>query len=222
MTQLLRFAEAASLQDLGTFVKRGRRINEQGIRLQAVGTVLAAWLPVMTPGSLNSTIPAVLGLRTMALAESSHADVTVELGSISERLARLNPASMELPLPPASINAPWTAVTPPRSGWEPRGRLSDATLRKTAEDGIAEVADVVPETAGAHVVEQVRERVWGRAVEPAPSDDVVAGTPIPAGAAFGAFSLGFLSAQGGVSDVYSLGKWLRISCTGGFILCRVS
>lgn len=221
MTQLLRFADAASLQDLGMYVKRGRRINEQGIRLQAVGSVLAAWLPVMTPGSLNSQIPAVLGLRTMALAEPSDADVTVVLDSISERLARLNPASMELPLPPARINAPWAAVTPPRSGWEPRGRLADSTLRRTAEAGIDEVAEVIPETAGAHVVEQVRERVWGRVLEPAAEDDVVAGTPIPAGAAFGALSLGFLESEAGVSDVYALGKWLRISSAGGFILCRV-
>lgn len=221
MTQLLRFADAASLQDLGMYVKRGRRINEQGIRLQAVGSVLAAWLPVMTPGSLNSQIPAVLGLRTMALAEPSDADVTVELDSISERLARLNPASMELPLPPARINAPWAAVTPPRSGWEPRGRLADSTLRRTAEAGIDEVAEVIPETAGAHVVEQVRERVWGRVLEPGAEDDVVAGTPIPAGAAFGALSLGFLESEAGVSDVYALGKWLRISSAGGFILCRV-
>lgn len=222
MTEQLRFADAASLQDLGMFVKRGRRINEQGIRLQAVGGVLAAWLPVMTPGSLNSTIPAVLGLRTMALSEPSQADVTVELASISERLARLNPAAMEMSLPAAGINAPWTAVTPPRSGWEPRGRLADSTLRATAENGISEVADVVPETAGAHVVEQVRERVWGRALEPAASDDVVAGTPIPAGAAFGALSLGFLASDGAVSDVFALGKWLRITSAGGFILCRVS
>lgn len=203
------------------FVKRGRKVNEQGIRLQAVGAVLAAWLPVMTPASLNSGIPAVLALRTMALAEPTSLDSTVELSSISERLARLSPAAVEVPLPPAEINAPWTAVTPPRSGWEPRGRLADSTLRGAAEAGISEVADVIPETAGAHVVEQVRERVWGRVIEPTPSDDVVAGTPIPAGAAFGALSLGFLGPDGSVSDVYAVGKWLRITSTGGFILCRV-
>lgn len=220
MTQVLRFADAASLQDLGKYVRRGRRVNEQGIRLQAQGRVVAAWLPVMTPGSLNSRIPAVLGLRTMALAEHTEADVTVELASISERLARLNPASMDLPLPPAGINAPWTAVTPPRSGWEPRGRLADSTLRRTAEGGIEEIAAAVPDTAGAHVVEQVREGVWGRALEPSAGDDVIAGTPIPAGAAFGALSLGFLTPGDGVSDVYALGKWLRINSAGGFILCR--
>lgn len=223
MTHELRFAEAASLQDLGTFLKRGRRINEQGVRLQAVGTVLAAWLPVMTPGSLNSHIPAVLGLRTMALAESSQADVTVELNAISERLARLNPAQMDLPLPPGQINAPWAAVTPPRSGWEPRGLITDATLTSIAEAGISEVADVVPDTAGPHVVEQVRERVWGRALEPGVEDDIVAGTGIPAGAAFGALSLGFLSDEASaVTTVHSLGRWVRLSSSGGFILCRSS
>lgn len=220
MTEQLHFADAASLQDLGTFIKRGRRINEQGIRLQAVGQVLAAWLPVMTPGSLTSRLPAVLGLRTMELAEPSDADVTVELAAVSDRLARLNPASTEFPLPPTLINAPWTAVTPPRSGWEPRGQLADETLRHSAEAGISEVSETVPDTAGAHVVEQVRENVWGRVLEPGAEDDVVSGTAIPAGAAFGALSLGFLAPNGGISSVYALGKWLRITSAGGYILCR--
>lgn len=221
MTELLRFAEAAALQDLGTFIARGRRVNEQGVRLQAVGTVVAAWLPVMTPSTLTSRIPAVLGLRTMALAEPSDADVTVELGAISERLARLNPASTDLPLPPGRLNAPWAAVTPPRSGWEPRGRIADATLAQAAEAGITEVAEAIPETAGAHVVEQVRERVWGTAVQPGPGDEVLAGMPIPAGAAFGALSLGFLQPERqAATEVHAVGRWMRLTSAGGFILCR--
>lgn len=222
MTQLLHFAEAAALQDLGTYIRRGRRINEQGIRLQAAGTVLAAWLPVMTPASMNSGIPAVLSLRTMALAEPSQADATVELSAISERLARMNPAEVELPLPPSRISAPWAAVTPPRSGWEDRGTISDATLRTVAQDGIAEVAEAVPDTAGAHVIERVRQTVWGRPLQPAAADAVTPPTVIPAGAAFGALSLGFLaSGDDAVTGVHALGKWLRLSSSGGYILCRV-
>lgn len=137
MTDSLRFAEAVSLQDLSTYIKRARRIQEQGIRLQAVGRVLAAWVPVMTPGSLTSQLPAVLGLRTVALAEESRADVTAELSSISERIARMNPAETELSLPPSRLSVPWAAVTPPRSGWEPLGSVADDQLRSQAASGIA-------------------------------------------------------------------------------------
>ncbi|WP_150462544.1 hypothetical protein [Nesterenkonia ebinurensis] len=234
MTQYLHFAEAAALQDLSTYIKRGRRINEHGIRLQAAGTVLAAWLPVMTPSTLTSRIPAVLGLRTMALAEPSTADVTVELGSISERLARMNPVEVQLALPPSRINVPWAAVTPPRSGWEPVGTVPDAQLRAAAEAGIAEVAETVPQAAGAHVVEQVRERIWARPLEHS----------IPAGAAFGALSLGFITdhdddrlnqAKTGTrpepsqptdgragTAVHRHGRWLRLTSAGGFILTRTA
>lgn len=223
MTEALRFAEAVSLQDLSTYVGRARRIQEQGIRLQAVGSVLAAWVPVMTPSSLVGRLPAVLGLRTMALAEASEADVTVELNAVTERIARLDPADVELPLPPSRMTVPWAAVTPPRSGWEPAGTLSDDTVRDAAESGVSEITDVVPDTAGAAVVEQVRERVWGRGMEPG-AQDAVADVEIPAGAAFGSHALGFLTARGagGTTVVHRLGRWVRLSSAGGFVLCRTS
>ncbi|GAB3189477.1 hypothetical protein [Nesterenkonia suensis] len=221
----LRFAEAVALQDLSTYIRRARRIQEQGIRLQAIGSVLAAWVPVMTPGSLVGRLPAVLGLRTMALAEPSSADVTAELSSITERLARLNPAETVLPLPPSRLSVPWAAVTPPRSGWEPLGEIDDDDIRTAAERGIAEIAETVPDTAGAAVVEQVRERVWGRDLaELAARDGGTAAPQVPAGAAFGAHALNFLAARGtrGRTTIHARGRWLRLSSAGGFILCRRS
>lgn len=210
--EVLTFAEAVSLQDLSNYIKRARRIQEQGIRLQAVGPVLAAWVPVMTPSSLNGSLPAVLGLRTMALAQPSTADVTAELNSVSERLARMNPAETELSLPVSRLNAPWAAVTPPRSGWEPLGTISDDTLRSSAEEGIRKISEAVPDTAGAAVVEQVRERVWGRTLEGG----------LPAGAAFGSFALNFLGAAetGAMTTVHRVGRWMRLSSQGGFTLVR--
>lgn len=199
MTDSLRFAEAVSLQDLSTYIKRARRIQEQGIRLQAVGQVLAAWVPVMTPGSLLSQLPAVLGLRTVALAEGSRADVTAELSSISERIARMNPAETELALPPSRLSVPWAAVTPPRSGWDPLGSLRDDHLRAQAQFGITQITQAVPTTAGAAVVEQVREQVWGADLQvDADADAAAEAQPlqdaaIPAGAAFGAHALNFLA-----------------------------
>ncbi|MCH8571214.1 hypothetical protein LSI54_07565 [Nesterenkonia sp. AY15] len=227
MTDSLRFAEAVSLQDLSTYIKRARRIQEQGIRLQAVGQVLAAWVPVMTPGSLTSQLPAVLGLRTVALAEASRADVTTELSSISERIARMNPAETELSLPPSRLSVPWAAVTPPRSGWEPLGSLPDDHLRAQAQSGIAQITEAVPTTAGAAVVEQVREQVWGRDLETenassAEDAQQLHEAAIPAGAAFGAHALNFLAAEGasGSTAVHRRGRWVRLSSQGGYILCR--
>lgn len=221
-TAELHFAEAVTLQDLGTFVRCARRIQEQGIRLQAVGSVLAAWVPVMTPSSLVGRLPAVLGLRTMALAEPSHADVTVELSSITDRLARMSPASIALPLPPSRLTVPWAAVTPPRAGWKLLGEVDDDVVRDAAEEGIAEIAGTVPQTAGAAVVEQVREGVWGRALPGVPEE--LDGVEIPSGAAFGAHALNFLTARGtgGRTAVHRVGRWLRLSSVGGFVLCRRS
>ncbi|GAA1186403.1 hypothetical protein GCM10009674_26830 [Nesterenkonia xinjiangensis] len=221
-TEVLRFAEAVALQDLSTYIRRARRIQEQGIRLQVVGSVLAAWVPVMTPGSLVGRLPAVLGLRTMALAEPSDADVTAELSSITERLARLNPAETVLPLPPSRLTVPWAAVTPPRAGWEVQGELDDDVVRAAAENGIAEITETLPATAGAAVVEQVRERVWGRDL--AELAGQAESCEVPAGAAFGAHALNFLTAQGagGRTTLHSRGRWVRLSSAGGFILCRRS
>lgn len=230
MTDSLRFAEAVSLQDLSTYIKRARRIQEQGIRLQAVGRVLAAWVPVMTPGSLTSQLPAVLGLRTVALAEESRADVTAELSSISERIARMNPAETELSLPPSRLSVPWAAVTPPRSGWEPLGSVPDDQLRSQAASGIAQITEAVPTTAGAAVVEQVREQVWGRDLETDASAEgaqeaqaqQLREAAIPAGAAFGAHALNFLASEGagGSTAIHRRGRWVRLSSQGGYILCR--
>lgn len=229
MTASLRFAEAAALQDMATYIARARKIQEQGIRLQAVGPVLAAWVPVMTPGSLVSRLPAVLGLRTAALEAPQEVDATVELGAVTERLARLGPSETQLPLPPSQLTVPWAAVTPPRSGWQPYAEIADDVLRDCAEAGIAEIAKAVPDTAGAAVVEQVREEVWGRTMGALPAPEAEQGSAaaeslpgLPAGAAFGAHALNFLAAAGadGRSTIHRQGPWWRLSSTGGFILAR--
>lgn len=221
MTDQLHFADAATLHDLGTLIKRARRVNEQGVRLQAVDTVLAAWLPVMTPSSLTSGIPAVLGLRTMALAQPSRVDVTVELDAISERLARLNPAEMSLSVPPSQINVPWAAVTPPRSGWAPRGIIPTATLRQAAEAGVEQVTLAVPTSAGAHVVEQVRQNAWSQPVVFGAEEDQTQELGLPAGAAFGAQALGFLSPDDDAEvQVLVNSRWIRLSTAQGHIISR--
>ena len=78
----------------------------------------------------------------------------------------------------------WAALTPPRAGWEPVGSLDAAALVEVARAGIAEVAQGAPAGAGGHAVTDLRQRVWGRLTETVP--------PVPAGAAFAAYVLGFL------------------------------
>ncbi|MBA2694930.1 MAG: hypothetical protein H0U62_03590, partial [Actinobacteria bacterium] len=52
---VLRFADVESLQDLSTYVARARHLDADGaIRLQAAGSVLAAWVRVLPgQGMLN-------------------------------------------------------------------------------------------------------------------------------------------------------------------------
>ena len=48
MTQVLRLRDAESLADLGRFATRARAVDAEGaMRLQASGTVLAAWVGVL-------------------------------------------------------------------------------------------------------------------------------------------------------------------------------
>lgn len=241
MTEVLQFAEPASVQDLSRYIGRARRIQEQGIRVQGHGYVLAAWVPVMTPSSLVGRLPAVLGLRTMALSEESYADVTAEFSAFSERIARLGPADTELSLPVARLNAPWAAVTPPRSGWQHIGTVADDELRTVADKGVEAVTTAVPDRAGAAVVEQVRESVWSA---PLTAESLQAQSPsrdaetadsgatheagsepsleVPSGAAFGAQALGFLRPAGsqGQTELHAQGRWIRLTSAGGHILCR--
>lgn len=126
-------------------------------------------------------------------------------------------------VPPAEVRVPWAGISPPRGPWEPLGTVSADSLRGVAEAGIEEVAKGTPAHAGSHAVDSLRRQVWSRtALEvgfiPA-SSDVEHSQPIPAGAAFGVYSLGFLPATG-VAHVLRCGVWSRLSLPGGHVLVR--
>ncbi|HEY1157330.1 MAG TPA: hypothetical protein VGE95_13680, partial [Arthrobacter sp.] len=90
LTSSFRFADPRDLADLRTFATRAKAIDDAGaIRLQAAGSVLAAYVCVLRPRLLGESTPTILGLRTMALAEPSATDVTVALSSVLDRLARV-------------------------------------------------------------------------------------------------------------------------------------
>lgn len=205
MSDVLHLVDVAALGDLGRFAGRARALDDQGaMRLQASGDVLAAWVGVL-PGSGILSEGAVLGLRTFALAEPATCDAVVPLGAVTDRTSRPG-RDATFPLPPTRALAAWSAVTPPRSGWEAAGELPADTLAEAARSGLVEVGAAVRERGAAAGF--VRDRVWGRDVE-----------GVRAGGAFAAFSLGFL-APGSSVRVLRANRWTRLSCAGGHVLMR--
>ena len=88
------------------------------------------------------------------------------------------------------------------------GDLSVADLKTVAIQGIAEIAQGAPEGSGAAVVAALRQRVWARDSQTTP--------PIPSGAAFAAYALGFLTQQS--ARVFAHGRWTRLSTATGHVL----
>ena len=209
LTSSFRFADPRDLADLKTYATRAKAIDDGAIRLQAAGSVLAAYVCVLRPRLLGESTPTILGLRTMALAAPSETDVTVTLSAVLDRLARAGEDDVELPVPPTTVTESWTGVGAPRSGWELLGPRSDASLQEAAEAGIAEVASIVPDKPGAMIVNNARAAVWGREL-----DD----SGLPAGAAFAALALGFLA--DGDQKLYRAGRWFRLSSPRGHVLAR--
>ncbi|GAA1791522.1 hypothetical protein GCM10009712_43250 [Pseudarthrobacter sulfonivorans] len=209
LTQSLQFADPRDLADLRTFATRAKTIDDGAIRLQASGSVLAAYVCVLRPRLLGESTPTILGLRTIGLAVPSTVDATVALSAVLDRLARAGEDDVELPVPPSTVTESWTGVGAPRTGWERVGPLQDSELRRAAETGITEVAGIVPAQPGALIVNNARAAVWGRALD---------GSGLPAGAAFAALTLGFLA--DGEQTLYRAGRWFRLSGPRGHVLVR--
>ncbi|GAA1134701.1 hypothetical protein [Ornithinicoccus hortensis] len=213
---VLDFADVESLHDLGTYVGRARTLQSEGsVRLQASGSVLAAWVCIL-PGRGVLGQGVVLGLRVMPLAGEVDPplDVTVPLGAVTDRLARrtsTGDVGTRLPVPPTTVHEPWSALTPPRSGWVPDGEVAVASLLGVAEDGIRDIAEGTPDGAGSHAVNALRERVWSAPL-PTRSD-------LSAGVGLAAYGLGFGRARE-IATVFRCGPWTRVSTAHGHILTR--
>ncbi|MCQ1953104.1 hypothetical protein [Arthrobacter sp. zg-Y238] len=216
MDSELRLADPQVTADLRNFVTRARTADDGAVRLQAVGSVLAAYVCVLRPRILGEDTPTVLGLRTMPLAAPAEVDATVQLSAVGDRLARMGTADTVLPVPPMTVRETWAGILAPRSGWQPAGGVPVQLLEQTAHRGIREVAAMLPQSPGAAVVHSARTRVWA---QPMGGTEI----PVPAGAAFAALSLGFLPAGGTGADValFSNGRWLRLSTPLGHVLTRL-
>jgi len=213
-TSSIRFVDPRSVADFRTYTARARANDDGGMRLVVVGRVLAAYVCTLGPTVLGEAVPTVLGLRTMALREDAEVDVTVSLGSVLDRLARMGDSDVEFVLPTVTVTENWTGVLPPRSGWTPAGTVESDLLDRAAREGVAEVARSLPARAGAPLVSSARAAVWGRSLAGVPGD-------VPAGAAFGAMSLGFL-APGTDATLHRNNRWSRISAPRGHVLVRAA
>lgn len=208
----LRLADQETWADLSTYVARARRLEEDGaIRLLASGTALAAWVGVVKGRGLLGEGTTV-GLRVLELTEPANLDVVVSLSAVADRLAR-HSDDHRLPIPPMTVQTTWAAVSPPRSGWRPVTQVPIETLRRTATDGLEELAVSAREPLSAVRQETERQRVWSASIPlPAAADG------LSASVALGAHALGFL--VGDEATVYTAGRWYRLTTPAGHVLVR--
>lgn len=199
--------------DAVQFLERAARVNNGSARLIADGNHLQVYVGMLIPRGLLDQTPTVLGLRVFRLRTQQTFDVVVPIESLVHRLLVTQEENAEETRVPAEVaTLSWASITPPREGWRRRLGVSAEALRSAAEHGVKKVAEAVPGTIGESVLQKVRTEVWGTMI---PTHK-----RIPAGAAFAADALGFLGDK--PLAVHSLGNWVRLSATSGYVLVKFS
>lgn len=220
----LPLASLDAVRDLEQLAARTKTIGTTGMRFHVVSDTLATWVSVMHPAGLGDEVPLVLGLRAQRLASHPGAgldpaawdglDIVFDLDAVTERTARMtSQASSWFPFPPRQLRVNWTAITPPRQGWELRATVDDDDVNQVARNGIEELAQSLPTNPGESLVARARAQIWSRMLGDAEQ------AQFPAGAALGAYTLGFLE-SGGTTTVHRAGVWTRLSSHRGDILTR--
>ena len=198
-------------RDAIQFLERAARVNNGSARLIADGGALQVYVGVLFPRGLLDATPTVLGLRVFRLVEPSEFDVVVPIESLLHRLQvgiDQGEATTRVPAEVASLQ--WAAITPPKDGWRRRLSVHSDALKAAAASGVAQVAQTVPETVGESVLQKVRSEVWGGMLPEHKR--------IPAGAAFAADALGFVTE--GSLTVHTLDNWVRVSSKAGYVLVK--
>ena len=218
MDRTLDLPDAAALADLQTYLGRADAVERASVRLVGGAGVLAVYTAVLYPSGLLDDTPTVLGLRTVGIDPAQDLDVVVPIASFVERLKRAGESPPEASEAvrvgiPAEVNTvTWAGVAPPRSGWVAVGQTQADMLSEVARAGIVEVAEALPHDAGGPLVRRVRADVWSRPIHGAEH--------VPAGAAFAAQSLGFLTDPQEQIPVYDSGPWTRLSTERGHVLVK--
>lgn len=207
MSPRLLLADAESAADALTFAGRAQRFTDEPVRLQATGGVLVMTAAPLAPRGIGDATPTVLALRTLAADPELVCDLSVEASTLARAVD--DPAAVQLP--ETALSPPWAGISPPRTGWTPRGGLEASVLAAKAQGGMAAVAETVPTDAGEDVVRTVRAAVWG-----APDEEL---DGLPLGTAFAALSMGFISGAE-TARVLASGPWTRVSFARGHVLVR--
>ena len=193
------------------FLERASRVNNGAARVIAVDDALLMYVAVLTPRGLLDRTPTVLGLRVFALASSAAFDVIVPLESLIHRLKVTGEGGdQQTTVPAESPSLSWSSIVPPQGGWKRRLSVSAQSLKAAAAEGIARVAESIPDSVGESVLQKVRAEIWG-AIIPGHKR-------IPAGAAFAAEALGFLGEKS--LSVHTVDNWVRVSSRQGNVLVR--
>lgn len=197
------FADPSERDDLGAFVARSVRLDQQGIvRLRNRGEEqVEAW--VATPFD-------VLATRTVA-GTVTPSDVAVAGGELLAGLAILRGDRVD---PGASKDLMWRSALPPVAGWKQVDDLPAAVLTELADQGVA----VARENSGPHgtppasLLDQTVLTVSGSGLD----------VKIPLRCLFALSGMGFLG--GGDPDgsvrVTATDSWLRIDARFGAVVRR--
>ncbi|MBK8470105.1 MAG: hypothetical protein WAR57_05970 [Candidatus Phosphoribacter sp.] len=215
MSELV-FPDSLGYADLATLVRRGRGADPDGaVRLQVLGSTLAVWVAVL-PGTGLFAEGSALGVRGLHLAQPAELDVVVTSAALADRFARDGDGATRLAVPPANVRASWSGALPALSGWSSDGELAAAELVEVARAGIAEIGEAaaVGASAGSLAVQALRTTVWARAIPTTGS------APVPAGAAFAAYVLGFVRPNDASVRVSRSGWWVRLTTRGGDVIAR--
>lgn len=156
-------------------------------------------------GLLDAT-PTVLGMRVMAVDPQLVCDFVVAADSLTP-----GDTDTAIALPESALSLAWAGISPPPAGWEFVGDLPASVMRTLAAEGIADVADLVPENSGEDVVRKVRAAVWGPLSEQL--------FDAPHGVAFTADALGFLHDDDPI-HVFRNQRWTRFTMARGHVLSR--
>ena len=201
----------AARHDLVTFLERAARVNNGSARLVASGGYLQVYVGILFPRGLLDRTPTVLGLRVFSLEGPQEFDVVVPIDALVARAkAAIERGENEMATPAEVASLAWAAITPPREGWRRRLSVASSVVATAAAEGIARVAEAVPDSIGESVLQKVRAEVWG-----AP---IAHNKKIPAGAAFAADALGFLGEKS--LQVHTLDNWLRLSSKSGYVMVK--
>ncbi|WP_346231820.1 hypothetical protein [Parafrigoribacterium mesophilum] len=217
MTGTFSLVDSLALGDLHVYLSRAAKVEEGSVRLIADSGVLAAYVAVFYPVGLRDETPTVLGLRTFALTGDESFDVVVPVRSLLDRIARLqstvdqssSPVVVSLPIEVNTVT--WTQISPPRGGWRELDPVDASILETTAQSGIEEIAASSTDGIMERLLRRVRSEVWSR---PIPGLEY-----LPAGAAFAAYTLGFLASED-VARVRETGPWTRLTTHRGHVLVR--